>query len=216
MCLSRIIVKLNSELLSNTAPVNHLLHLDEHIRSKLSKFDGAAGIPIDWFYTARKDGGIQLQELSERQCALAIRLYVGMRESKGTRVRDVVKSSDVNFVVSNMSSWRDNLIVDVNAMMSNMSHWRDNPIVDVNAVVSYMSSWLDSLVVDVNAMMNKINIVMRNIIVRDIIINEAIISETITIINIEHIGIHDWHVIWKVGEVIIATDVAREWDRQRV
>lgn len=196
MCLSRIIVRLNSELLSNTAPVNHLLHLDEHIRSKLSKFDGAAGIPIDWFYTARKDGGIQLQELSERQCALAIRLYVGM--------------------VSNMSSWRDNLIVDVNAMMSNMSHWRDNPIVDVNAVVSYMSSWLDSLVVDVNAMMNKINIVMRNIIVRDIIINETIISETITIINIEHIGIHDWHVIWKVGEVIIATDVAREWDRQRV
>lgn len=196
MCLSRIIVRLNSELLSNTAPVNHLLHLDEHIRSKLSKFDGAAGIPIDWFYTARKDGGIQLQELSERQCALAIRLYVGM--------------------VSNMSSWRDNLIVDVNAMMSNMSHWRDNPIVDVNAVVSYMSSWLDSLVVDVNAMMNKINIVMRNIIVRDIIINETIISETITIINIEHIGIHDWHVIWKVSEVIIATDVAREWDRQRV
>lgn len=73
-----ILPKLDYELLSNTAPVKHLLRLDEHIRSKLSKFDGAAGIPIDWFYTARKDGGIQLQELSERQCALAIRLYVGM------------------------------------------------------------------------------------------------------------------------------------------
>ena len=144
MCLSRIIVKLNSELLSNTAPVNHLLHLDEHIRSKLSKFDGAAGIPIDWFYTARKDGGIQLQELSERQCALAIRLYVGMRESKGTRVRDVVKSSDVNFVVSSMSSWRDNLIVDVNCVTNNYSRCNNVMSADTHNIVfllSYTEIW---------------------------------------------------------------------------
>ena len=95
-----ILPKLDYELLSNTAPVTHLKRLDEHIRSKLSKMIGASGIPTDWFYTALIDGGIQLQQLSERQRALTIRLYVGMRESNDKCVRDIVKASDeaeINF-----------------------------------------------------------------------------------------------------------------------
>lgn len=55
------------------------------------KMTGASSIPIDWFYTDLIDDGIQLQQLSERQCALIISLYIGMKESNDKFFRDFVK-----------------------------------------------------------------------------------------------------------------------------
>lgn len=82
------------ELMANTAPVNGLRRLDQHIRGKLSKMIKASGIPIDWFYTSRRDGGLNLQCLCERQKALTIRLYVGLVESNDKSVRNIIKASD--------------------------------------------------------------------------------------------------------------------------
>ena len=89
-----VLPRLDYELMANTAPVNGLKRLDRLIRGKLSKLVGASGIPVEWFYTSRKDGGLNLQSLCDRQKALTIRLYVGLTESYDRCVRMIIKASD--------------------------------------------------------------------------------------------------------------------------
>lgn len=89
-----VIPKIDYELFASAAPTNELNRLDATIRGKLSKSIKAAGIPIEWFYTPQKDGGLNLQLLTERQKALTIRLYVGLLGSKDKRVRDIIHASD--------------------------------------------------------------------------------------------------------------------------
>ena len=89
-----IIPKLDYELLINAAPINKLKELDAFIRKSISKKIGSHGLPIDWFYSAKKDGGLNLQSIFERYNALKIRLYVGLRESKDERIRRMIISSD--------------------------------------------------------------------------------------------------------------------------
>lgn len=89
-----ILPRVDYELMINAAPINKLLDVDAHIRNQISKKIKAAGIPVDWFYTSKIDGGLNLQSLVERHKALTIRLYVGMHESKDTNVRYLIRASD--------------------------------------------------------------------------------------------------------------------------
>jgi len=89
-----VLPTIDYELMSNNAPTKALMKLDEFIRGKLSKMLGASGIPKDWFYTAKIDGGLHLQMLTERQKALTIRLYVAMVQSKDKSIRKMIKASD--------------------------------------------------------------------------------------------------------------------------
>ena len=59
-----IIPKLDYELLINAAPINKLKELDAFIRKSISTKIGSHGLPIDWFYSAKKDRGLNLQTSS--------------------------------------------------------------------------------------------------------------------------------------------------------
>ena len=89
-----IIPKLDYELLINAAPINRLKDMDAFIRGCISNKIGAHGLPTDWFYTAKKNGGLNLQSFIDRYHALKIRLYVGLRESKDDHIKRMVTSSD--------------------------------------------------------------------------------------------------------------------------
>ena len=89
-----IIPKIDYELFSSAAPTVELQRLDRNIRGNLTKFIKGAGLPVDWFYSSKNDGGLNLQMLSERQKALTVRLYVGLRESGDENIRKIVKASD--------------------------------------------------------------------------------------------------------------------------
>lgn len=89
-----VIPKIDYELMANNTPTNALNKLDKFIRGRLSKMIKAPGIPIDWFYTAKKDGGPQIQSLIDRQRALTIRLYVSLVTSTDKSVRKVIRASD--------------------------------------------------------------------------------------------------------------------------
>ena len=89
-----VLPMIDYELMSNIAPTNALMKLDECIRGKLSKMLGATGIPTEWFYTARLNGGLQIQKLTDRQKALTIRQYVTMALSKDKSIRKMIKASD--------------------------------------------------------------------------------------------------------------------------
>lgn len=89
-----VLPKIDYELIANTAPVNALNRFDSLVRGSLSRMIGASGIPVEWFYTPRKSGGLDLQMLTDRQKALTVRLYVGLRESEDSNVRKVIKASD--------------------------------------------------------------------------------------------------------------------------
>ena len=89
-----VLPRIDYELMANNAPTNALKKLDENIRGKLAKMLSASGIPTSWFYTARHDGGLHLQKLTERQKALTIRLYVAMVQSKDKSIREMIKASD--------------------------------------------------------------------------------------------------------------------------
>ena len=89
-----ILPKLDYELLINAAPTTKLEELDAFIRSCISKKIGSHGLPTDWFYSSKKDGGLNLQSLIDRYNALKIRLYVGLRESQDGHIKRMIISSD--------------------------------------------------------------------------------------------------------------------------
>ena len=88
-----ILPRIDYELMLNAAPTVKLKQLDQFIRGKLSEKLGSTGLPKDWFYTAKKDGGLNLQSLTERHKALVIRQYIGLKESKDENIRRIIKSS---------------------------------------------------------------------------------------------------------------------------
>ena len=80
--------------MDNNAPINSLKKLDESIKGKLNKMLGASGILTDCFYTARHDGDLHIQMLTESQKALTIRLYVSMVHTNYKCVSNMNKASD--------------------------------------------------------------------------------------------------------------------------
>ena len=89
-----ILPQLDYELMINAVSTTKLNELDEFIRGRISKKIGIAGVPTDWFYSSKHDGGLNLQCLSERHKALTIRLYMGMHESKDKNVKHFITASD--------------------------------------------------------------------------------------------------------------------------
>ena len=89
-----VLPSVDYELMINAAPTIKLKDTDRFIRARLMEIIGAEGIPKDWFYMSKKDGGINLQSLCERHKALTIRTYISMRESEDANVRRMIKQSD--------------------------------------------------------------------------------------------------------------------------
>ena len=91
--LKRFIVpKLDYELANGVCPKGELEMLDQQMRCALQDLLGKQSMPIEFFYTAWKDGGLGLPKLVERWSVLQIRTFLNMLQAPDETVREVVRT----------------------------------------------------------------------------------------------------------------------------
>ena len=87
-CIKRMITpKFDYVMLNSVCPPNDLKELDSFIRGWIDKLCNTKCIPIDYFYTSWKDGGLGIKNLHERYLILTIRNFIAMKYSKDLSVR---------------------------------------------------------------------------------------------------------------------------------
>ena len=87
-----IIPKLDYELANGVCPKGELEMLDQQMRCTLQDLLGKQSMPIEFFYTAWKDGGLGLPKLVERWSVLQIRTFLNMLQAPDETVREVVRA----------------------------------------------------------------------------------------------------------------------------
>ena len=87
-----IIPKLDYELANGVCPKGELAMLDQQMRCALQDLFGRQSMPIEFFYTTWKDGGLGLPKLVERWSVLQIRTFLNMLQAPDETVREVVRA----------------------------------------------------------------------------------------------------------------------------
>ena len=94
-CIKRLITpKFDYILLNSVCPLNELKNIDSYIRGWINKLCKSKGIPINYFYTNWKDGGLGMKNLYERYQILTIRNYIAMKYSKDIIIKKFINQME--------------------------------------------------------------------------------------------------------------------------
>ena len=89
--LKRLICpKLDYILLNGVCPIKKVEEFDKFIRGCLCDRLKTKGLPVDFFYTHWKDGGLSLHAFNERAHLLQIKTFINMLYSNHEEVRNVI------------------------------------------------------------------------------------------------------------------------------
>lgn len=86
-----ILPKLEYELLNGCCNITTIKNLDTKIRSFIDLSLQGMSLPVDFFYTNWRDGGLGLHQLSERRLTLCIRLFCNLWFSQDEKTRYVFR-----------------------------------------------------------------------------------------------------------------------------
>lgn len=86
-----IIPKLDYELANGVCPKGELEMLDRQIRCTLQDLLGKQSMPVEFFYTAWKDGGLGLSKLVDRWNVLQIRTFLNMLQATDATVQETMR-----------------------------------------------------------------------------------------------------------------------------
>ena len=84
-----IIPRLDYELANGICPKTDLQTLDRIIRCAIQDLVGHQSMPMEFFYSAWKDGGLGLPKLDERMAILQIRTFMNMMQASNLTVRRI-------------------------------------------------------------------------------------------------------------------------------
>ena len=92
--LNRLICpKLDYILLNSVCPMKKIEEFDKFMRGCLCERLKTKGLPVDFFYTHWKDGGLSLHAFKERSQLLQIKTFINMLYSKQEEVRNIITNN---------------------------------------------------------------------------------------------------------------------------
>ena len=86
-----ILPRMEYALMSGTCPKKKIRELDTRIRGIIDHRLKATGLPVDFFYTDWRDGGLSLLRLEERQAELTLDTYVRLYDSNDGQTRNIFR-----------------------------------------------------------------------------------------------------------------------------